>query len=203
MQEEQEDFTQPSEAEEIRAEAPDEPIEAQPEAQEANGDKADPRISKLNRENATLRRRAKEAEEALKVREQADLSESERHMNRIAELEGQLKDAEASNREVSLRAAVVQGCASVGIVDPDAALALVDRGGLEFADGRWLGVDEALAALAADKPYLVGSSANAANHNPTNPARRRSTLDTDALRDMTPEQIASLSWEEIDAATGR
>lgn len=194
-----------AEAPEVDVEAlvADEPTTGDSEVPETEEAKADPRISKLNRENATLRRRAKEAEEALKVREQAELSEAERNVTRIADLESKLEEAERSNRDVSLRAAVIDGCRTTGIVDPDAALALIDRTGLDFEDGRWMGVPEALALLAQEKPYLVGSPATPTEHHPTNPARRRSSLDAESLRNMTEEQISSLSWEEIDAATGR
>jgi hypothetical protein len=55
----------------------------------------------------------------------------------------------------------------LGIIDPDAALLLVDRANVRYSEGDGVtGVDAALTQLMEDKPYLKGQSNRAPNLNP-------------------------------------
>lgn len=58
----------------------------------------------------------------------------------------------------SLRNAVVTGAVGKGIVDPDAAYALLDRSAVQYDDnGNATNVGDLLDALVKAKPYLVGA----------------------------------------------
>lgn len=48
--------------------------------------------------------------------------------------------------------------ASMGLLDADAAMQLMDMSGVKLADGKVTGAQEALDALKESKPYLFGSS---------------------------------------------
>jgi hypothetical protein len=63
--------------------------------------------------------------------------------------------------EVKVRAS------QLGIIDPDAALLLVNRANVRYSEGDGVtGVDEALTQLMEDKPYLKGAPNRAPNLNP-------------------------------------
>jgi len=62
----------------------------------------------------------------------------------------------ATNNQV--RAAVVAEAAKQGSVNPDDVAALIDRADLEITDTGVEGVEEAVRALLAAKPYLAGGS---------------------------------------------
>jgi len=46
----------------------------------------------------------------------------------------------------------------MGIIDPDAAYALIDTSALSYQDGEVKGVEKALEKLVKDKPYLIESA---------------------------------------------
>ena len=193
---------QPDEAPEaaVTAEAVDSPEQAEGEVPESSASTQDPRVQKANREAASLRKRLRDAEAKLAEREQAEMSEIERQAARVQALEAELQTSKTAAREASLRASVVDGCRPLNIVDPEAALALLDRDAIEFDEdsGRWIGVEQALSALAEEKTYLV--AAPTAGGNPTNPARTRGPLFTiEQIRSMGDAEMQALSDEEFAA----
>lgn len=157
---------------------------------------------KLTRENASLRKRLRDTEEKLKAREDAELSEQEKAMKRLAEMESELEASRASLRDTRLRAAIAAEAPRLGIVDADAATRLLDVSLLDYDPGTgWEGVSDALRALAQERPWLVSTATPAGSEaNPANPARRRSRLTRDALKSMSEAEIAALPWEDVQAA---
>ena len=85
--------------------------------------------------------------------EASQKTELQKAQDRAAELEKQATDAVARAKEASLRSAVVAEAARKNVIDPDAAVALLDRSALEFDDdGTPKGVAEAMEALLTAKP---------------------------------------------------
>ena len=193
---------QPDEAPEaaVTAEAVDSPEQAEGEVPESEASPQDPRVQKANREAQALRKRLRETEAKLAEREQAEMSEIERQAARVQALEAELSESKSRAREASLRASVVDACRPLNIVDPEAALALLDRDAIDFDEdlGRWTGVEQALSALAESKPYLVEK--NSAGGHPTNPARTRGPNFTiEQIRSMGDAEMQALSEEEFAA----
>lgn len=202
---------------EVEAEAPapvePEPVHApdvadetpkglEPEGQDA--EKQSALDKKLTRENQALRKRMREAEAKVKEYEEAQLSEQEKQQRRLAELEDRAKGYEARLRESSLNLAVSSAVTRFNIIDPD-VVKLLDTGTLEYDDeiGEWIGIDDAIAALVEEKPWLVRPEPKASapkDANPANPARRRTRLTRDALAKMSQAEIDALPKEELDAA---
>lgn len=159
---------------------------------------------KLARENQALRKRMRDAEAKVKEYEEAQLSEQEKQQRRLAELEDKAKGYEARLRESSLNLAVSSAVTRFNIIDPD-VVKLLDTSTLEYDDevGEWIGIDDAIATLVEEKPWLVRPEPKVSapkDANPANPARRRTRLTRDALAKMSQAEINALSKEEIDAA---
>ena len=96
--------------------------------------------------------------------------EREREARQRAEAERQAAINRANER--LFRAEVKATAVELGIIDPDAAFALMDREGVEVKDdGTVIGVKKALEALLKAKPYLAGK-AQPGNRigGPSNPA---------------------------------
>ena len=158
-------------------------------------------LARVRREAAGYRRKARDLEAAEQARADAELSEAERANKRAAELEAELAKRDARIREAALRESVSNAANRLGIVDPDAASRLIDHASLEYDDesGRWSGVDEALAALVRERPWLVatGRDGGQGNGNPSNPPRRRTSLTIADLKGMTPAEVAEIPREEL------
>jgi ethanolamine utilization microcompartment shell protein EutS len=93
------------------------------------------------------------------------------------EFEKQLQEARAKAQEVEqranerlIRAEVKAVATELGLVDAEAALALMDRSGVKIVDdGSVEGVKEALEALVSVKPWLKKQAENASIGGGTNP----------------------------------
>lgn len=115
---------------------------------------------KLRREAQTLRKRLAEFETAEAKKREAELSEAEKQAKRAAELEAQLAAMQAAQREQIVRYEVMLRAANRNVVDPEAAVKLIDLSSLEFdEEGKPTNIDKALDALLKHKPYLVKSEA--------------------------------------------
>lgn len=162
---------------------------------------ASPQDRKLTNENRSLRKRLRETEARLKEREAADLSEAERLKLQLAEATETLNQREQRIRDLALATAVNGVAARLGITDADAALKLMDQSDLDWDDdaAAWVGVDDALRALAQEKPYLVAAHVASAAGTTPNAPRRRSTLTVDQLKGMTQAEIDALPQDELMA----
>ena len=110
-----------------------------------------------------LKDRAARADEL----EQAQLTEQEKLEARAAEAERKAASAEDQISAAMIASEVKVRAAQLGIIDPDAALLLVDRANVRYSEGDGVtGVDAALTQLMEDKPYLKGQSNRAPNLNP-------------------------------------
>ena len=98
-----------------------------------------------------LKSRAAKADEL----EQANLTEAERLEVRVSDAEKRATDAQGQVSSAMIASEVKVRATQMGIVDPDAAFLLLDKKNVAYnvTDGV-SGVDDALAQLLEDKPYL-------------------------------------------------
>ena len=98
-----------------------------------------------------LKSRAAKADEL----EQANLTEAERLEVRVSDAEKRATDAQEQVSSAMIASEVKVRATQMGIVDPDAALLLLNKKNVAYnvTDGV-SGVDDALAQLLEDKPYL-------------------------------------------------
>ena len=98
-----------------------------------------------------LKSRAAKADEL----EQANLTEAERLEARVSDAEKRATDAQGQVSSAMIASEVKVRATQMGIVDPDAAFLLLDKKNVAYnvTDGV-SGVDDALAQLLEDKPYL-------------------------------------------------
>lgn len=198
--------TPAAEAEEV--EAPDNPTGSEQDGDTDEDRKRAALDRKMSRENQSLRKRLRDAEQKVKEFEEAQMSEQERQEARLKEMEQKYSAAESRLRDSSLSMAVTNEAIRYEVVDPEAVVKLIDRSSLEYDTdtNQWNGVDEAVAALIEDKPYLVKKAdappppPKPTDAAPANPARRRTRLTREALAKMTQAEIAALSKEERYAA---
>lgn len=131
-----------------------------PDADSGDGQKAFDAdyVRKLRSENAAYRKRAQEAEGRVAAFEQSQLSEAEKAQARIAELEKQNQALLDSAHRDRLERQVALAAPKYGIVDPDAAVRLLDIDRLDVADdGTINNLDDTLKNLIKDRPWLVGT----------------------------------------------
>jgi hypothetical protein len=109
-------------------------------------------VRDLRTENASYRTKAKEWE------------------TKATDLQTQVSTLQAQTQTAILRASVAVEATKLKIVDADAALALMDKSGIQYADDNTVsGVEDALKKLIETKTYLVSDAVAA---TPTgNPAR--------------------------------
>jgi hypothetical protein len=111
------------------------------------------RAKDLDKRVADYERRERDAAEA-------QLSESERLSTQLKRAEAELVMERQQSRDAINRYEVQAHAARLNIVDPDAAVKLLDWGQLEYDDdGRPSDVEAALKSLIEAKPYLVRSVA--------------------------------------------
>ena len=86
---------------------------------------------------------------------------------RAAEAERKAASAADQISAAMIASEVKVRASQLGIIDPDAALLLVDRANVRYSEEDGVtGVDAALTQLMEDKPYLKGQSNRAPNLNP-------------------------------------
>lgn len=140
---------------------------------------------------AELRRKAKHYDDL----EEANKSELQKATDRATQLEAELEASRTSMREERLRSAIVGEAARRGVVDPDAAVALIDRSAIDFTDdGTPNNIAGAMDSLLQARPYLQGkpggTHAGSADQGARPPATStQPQLDREALAGMTAEQI--------------
>jgi len=138
-----------------------------------------------------LKARAARADEL----EQAQLTGAEKMEARAIEAEKKVTDAQAQIADAMIASQVKVRASQMGVVDPDAAFVLLDRTNVQYTDGAVTGVDDAIASLLEDKPYLRGTN-RTPNINPESgqpvQAVRLTDLQLEAARMMglTAEEYA-------------
>lgn len=102
----------------------------------------------------------KEAAEAKKAAEEAQLTEIERTKKQYADLQAQHDTYTRQMQERIVRYEVERQAAKLGIIDPEAATKLLDWAELEYdEDGTPKNADKLLEKLVKNKPYLAPAPA--------------------------------------------
>ena len=157
-------------------------------------------LAAARREAAANRTRLTALEKAQLDAETAQLSELDRTKRERDAAKAEAEAIRAEARERANRYEVQLAASRLGLVDPDAAVKLLDWEALEYTDdGTPRDVDRALAKLLKDKPYLAATHAGAApGAAPMNPATGRGNpgLTIEDVRRMTPQQAAA-RWPEV------
>jgi len=149
-------------------------------------------------------KRAKDAEKALQVREEAELNEAQKAAKRLAELEAEKAAWTTERRQVFLTSAVTSLQSKLGLVDVDVVTRLLDPSAIDYDDaGKPTNTEVLVRALLHDKPFLGG--AKSATTPPvgigategttgTAPAPSLTADELEAARTtgMTPERYAAL-----------
>lgn len=142
----------------------DQGVPAQPvpgsSAQEPQQPVANPEAQRYAQE-AALERKARQAAEAkLKAIDDAKLSAEERANQEKADAQRERDDARREVQELRLEQAVERASNKLGIIDPDAAVKLLDWSQVEYDDdtGRPKNVDKLLEALVKARPWLAGNA---------------------------------------------
>lgn len=130
----------------------------------------------------------------IQAQNQTDL---EKAQNRLAELERQNAAATARAQDFLIRSAIVSEAAKRSVVDPDAAVALIDRSTLEFDDdGHPTNIAQAMDSLLEARSYLVAPQATtrgSADQGARNGGR--DAITREQLRTMTPAEIVKAQNE--------
>ncbi len=149
-------------------------------------------VEKIRREAAANRTKANDLETQLKKFQEADMGDREKLQARLDESTKALDASNDSLRRSRGRNAVIKASTKVNI-DPSLAEKLVE---LEFDDdGKPVGVDEAVAALAKQYPHLVAPAGG--DSSPTNPPRsKKPTLTREDVKKMSTSEIND-RWEEV------
>jgi len=153
---------------------------------------------KLRKELQQLRRERNELATFKKEREDAEKTEAERLQSERQAFEAE-RQAFANERKQARTASAVEAAArKLGFRNPAKAFRLLDEDDLGIEeDGTPSKAEEALKALAAEEPYLIGGTTG----SPTNPDKsgKGSTLTIEKLRSMSAAEIAKLPKAEVDA----
>lgn len=109
----------------------------------------------LERQNRDQSKRIQEFEAREKEAEMAKLSEQERLSKQLAERDAELIRVRHDHQDRTNRYEVQLHAAKLGLVDPEAAVKLLDWGSIDYtADGKPQNVEAALNELVEAKPWL-------------------------------------------------
>lgn len=126
-------------------------------------------LTRAREDAAKFRAELKGLKDAQKAAREGELSETERLTAKVQELETKNADLDRKLREQTLSATVTQHAVRLGIVDPEAAVKLLDKDDLEVDDdGVPQNVETALKNLLREKPYLVSKTSAAPPAGGTN-----------------------------------
>ena len=129
-------------------------------------------------------------------KKKAAMTEAERLKAEKEEAEKRAQDAMSKANELLLKAEVKQAAVDLGIVDPDAAYALMERENVEVNDGAITGVKEALTQLLEAKPWLKRAPGKPGVGTPSNPDPAPTTYTRAQLAKMSTDEI-NKNWDAI------
>lgn len=151
---------------------PETETETPPAPEEESGKEPDAaslarELEKERRASAQYRSAAKKAEDALKAREEADLSETEKMAKERDQLRVDLEAERQRAKQVVVREKAKDLAHHLGIVDADVAYRLLDPEAIEYdGAGEPTNLESLLDALVKDKPYLAGKARPAGTGDP-------------------------------------
>jgi hypothetical protein len=134
-------------------------------------EKARKALKEANNESAGRRKRLEELEQGEAKRKELEMSEAQKTAKaaadlqaKVAELERQAQVREREQQERVIRYEVMLKASGLGVIDPDAAVKLMDWSALEFDEGgQPKNLEKVLRDLVKAKPYLVKPPAQGAS----------------------------------------
>lgn len=166
-------------------------------------------VRKLRDENAKWRKKVRELEESINKSKNETISsilkalglEPDPDKNfeaQIQEAQRKAQEAEQKANERLIRSEVKFQATELGIVDPDAAFALMAKDGIKVNDdGTVEGVKEALENLIKEKPYLKGQSTSPKGGGDFSGGNSGQVLTREMIEKMTPEEI-NKNWAAVE-----
>ena len=143
-------------------------------------EKARKALAETNRENAKRRKQLEAYEQAEAQRKQESMSELEKAQAALAELEKRAADAERGRKQALLEKAVIAKAGALRFNNAEDAIRFLDPEKLEIGDdGQVIGLEDALKAIAKDRPYLLQQPGQV---GATNPGRGNVEGETDAQK---------------------
>lgn len=137
------------------------------QALESNAVWQNPRIKGL----LDSQKEFKKTQEAAEKQQEEDLKEQNKYKDLVDKKDAQITDLQKRLEQQTINQAITNKLAPLGVVDLEAALALIDKGEITVDEnGAISGVDKAIEALKTGKSYLfntdgAGSVGSATNDN--------------------------------------
>jgi len=123
-------------------------------------------LKAANKEAADRRKKLDDIEAQATARKEQELTEAQKAAARAEKAEQALQALEARHRSTTINSAIRLAARTAGLVDPEDAVALLDRTGLDIDDNdNVLGVETAIKALTKAKPHLLNTKPTAPNIN--------------------------------------
>lgn len=167
-----------------------EPTGREPQALDADGIKAE--LARARKEAAKYRTELRQFQDAEEARKRAAMSATEKLQADYEALQAKIVKAEADRRTAMIRAAVTTAASNAGFVDVEDAMRLLPTEEIELDGDTARGVDDLVANLVANKPYLVKRQGAPSPTNPSSPSR----LTLDAVKRMSPQEI-NANWAAV------
>lgn len=165
-------------------------------------DEAIAELAKVRAEAAKYRTENAKLTAAQQAADNAKLSEEEKRIARITELEAKLSETESRAKDRALYAAIVDAAARLGARKPQMIQRLLDPAAIEFDDaGEPKNVDALVAAFLKTNPEFASSAGHPVG-DAGQGARGKSTLTHADIKKMTPDQI-NARWPEVSEALAR
>lgn len=93
-------------------------------------------------------------------KKKSQMSEIDKYKFEVEQAKKEVEDMKYNSNQVLIKADVITIATKMGIVDPDAAYALMDKSNVEINDGKVYGVKQSLDNLVKEKNYLLGNTNN-------------------------------------------
>jgi chromosome segregation ATPase len=124
-------------------------------------------LADANKEAAKRRKQLEAHEAAEAERKAASMTELEKAQAALEELEKRATDAERGRKEALLKAAVIAKAGALRFNNAEDALAFLKPEALEIGDdGQVQGLEDALKAIAKERPYLLQQTGQVGATNP-------------------------------------
>lgn len=123
-------------------------------------------LKAANKEAAERRKKLDDIEAQAAARKEQELTEAQKAAARAEKAEQALQALETRHRTTTINSAIRLAARNAGFVDPEDAVSLLDRSGLDIDESDTVnGVEAAIKALAKAKPHLLNTKQPAPNIN--------------------------------------
>jgi len=122
------------------------------------------------KELAQSKQELDELKASLAKDEEAKLTKNQEYQKLLEKRDAELAEAKTKASELQLQVAIERAAVAAGVTDTEAAIKLIDRSKVQQGkDGTITGVEDAVKALIATRPYLVTGTAKVNIGSGTNP----------------------------------